>query len=163
MEQILTDIQQRLADQVPALKYIDQDWGQLDYYSPNPPVKWPCALVDIVQAQFTNTGGGGQLGMVQVKVRVGDLQLSPSSTKAPAAARAAALSIWEVLKDLHKALHGWAGHRHYSKLIRTAQQRIRREDGVRIYEITYTTQITDNSAVPVLPLATGIKPEILTP
>ena len=42
---ILLAVQQRLAERVPELAYIDKNWGQLDYEAP--PVKWPCALLDI--------------------------------------------------------------------------------------------------------------------
>ena len=42
MKQLLIDLQQRLLTEVPELKYVDLDWGQLSYYFPNPPVQWPC-------------------------------------------------------------------------------------------------------------------------
>ena len=42
---ILLAVQQRLAERVPELAYIDKNWGQLDYEAP--PVKWPCALLDL--------------------------------------------------------------------------------------------------------------------
>lgn len=41
MNVLLTDVQDRLISQVTDLKYVDEDWGQLDDYSPHFPVKWP--------------------------------------------------------------------------------------------------------------------------
>ena len=56
---ILLAVQQRLAERVPELAYIDKNWGQLDYEAP--PVKWPCALLDIDEVPFSQIGGGGQI------------------------------------------------------------------------------------------------------
>ena len=55
---ILLAVQQRLADQVPELAYIDKNWGQLDYEAP--PVKWPCALLDIDEITHIETDGVGR-------------------------------------------------------------------------------------------------------
>ena len=51
---ILLAVQQRLAERVPELAYIDKNWGQLDYEAP--PVKWPCALLDIDEVPFSQIG-----------------------------------------------------------------------------------------------------------
>jgi hypothetical protein len=45
MKQLLLNIQNLLAT-VPAFKYVDEDWGQLDDYGPHAPVQWPCCLID---------------------------------------------------------------------------------------------------------------------
>lgn len=150
METLLKDIQNRLLAEVPALKYVDEDWGQLDYYSPHFPVKWPCALIDAAQATWSNAGHLLQLGVVQVKVRVADLRLTNTSGAAPQGQKQAAFALFATLSNVYKALHGWSGHNHYSALIRTSNSRVKRDDGVRIYDITFTCQVKDSSAVPVL-------------
>jgi hypothetical protein len=151
MEDILQDVQARLLAEVPALKYVDEDWGQLDYYYPNPPVQWPCALIDATAATWGNTGKLQQLGLIQVKVRVGDLKLTNSSGKAPAGQKTAAFAIFtNVLKPIYKALHGYTNSDAYSALIRVSNTRIKRDDGVRIYELVFTTEYKDNSAMPVV-------------
>ncbi len=149
MKKLLTDIQARLMALVPALKYVDEDWGQLDYYSPHPPVQFPAALIDVNNGTFSNTGKLVQLGMVQVRLRIADIKLSNTSGKAPQGQRDAAFAIFDTLELIHKTLHGWSGSEHYSKLIRTAMKRVLRDDGMRIYEINYTVELVDNSAVPV--------------
>lgn len=62
MKQLIIDIQNRLAS-LPELKYIDIDWGQIDYYD-QPPVKYPCALIEIRQADYSNEGQHVQYGTV---------------------------------------------------------------------------------------------------
>lgn len=149
MEKLLQDIQSRLLTKVPALKYVDEDWGQLDFYSKDFPVKCPCGLIDVIDAVWSNEGKLVQLGMVQVKVRVADLKLSNTSGAAPQAQKNKAFAIFTTLKEVFKALHGWSGDAHYSKLIRTRTTRIKRQDGVRIYETTFTCEMKDSSAMPV--------------
>ena len=39
---------------VSKINYIDEDWGQLDYYAANFPVKFPCVLIDINHGQYSN-------------------------------------------------------------------------------------------------------------
>lgn len=148
MQKLLTDTLDRLKAEVSALKYIDEDWGQLDFYFPNPPVKFPCALVDATQVNWSNQGRRGQMGLVQVKVRIADMKLSNTSNAAPQAQKDKAFAIYDVLQAVHRALHGWTGASHYTALIRATMTRAKREDGVRIYELTFTTEITDNSAAP---------------
>lgn len=77
---LLLSIQERLAT-VPELKYIDKDWGQLRYEQPA--VKYPCALIDLEQAGFSETGKGGQLADVSVTITIADQRLTPTSLYAP--------------------------------------------------------------------------------
>jgi hypothetical protein len=160
MEDILQDVKTRLIAEVPALKYVDEDWGQLDYYYPNPPVQWPCALIDATSANWSNTGKLQQLGLIQVKIRVGDLKLTNSSGKAPAGQKTAAFAIFTTLKNIYKALHGFTNSDAYSALIRISNNRIKRDDGVRIYEVVFTTEYKDNSAMPVTQKANNVTVKI---
>lgn len=157
MEQLLLDVQARLAAEVTALKYIDQDWGQLDYYNPNPPVKWPTALVEFDNAQWTNTGKLIQLGVASIRIRTADIRLVPSSAKASPLQKDLSMALVRITQDIHKALHGWTGHDSYTALIRTATRKLKRDDGLQLFDIMFTTEITDASAVVVPPPAPVFK------
>lgn len=148
MKKLLTDILNRLAT-VPALKYIDEDWGQFDYYNPNMPVQFPAVVIDAGQANYSNEGELIQLADVQIRLRLADLKLTNTSAKAPQSQKDTAFVIFDTLEAIHKALHGWAGDSTYSRLIRQSSKRILRDDGVRIYEVIYTCQLIDISAMPV--------------
>ncbi len=150
MKEMLTEVQKRLVAKVPELKYVDEDWGQLDYYSTMPPVKWPCALIDLPQGSFSNTGSLVQLGLLQVKIRVADMKLSNSSGAAPQTQKDKSFAFFDLLQKVHLALHGWSGGEAYSHLMRTAFAKGKRSDGVRLYEITYTCEWKDSSTKPVL-------------
>ncbi len=148
MNILIQDIQNRLAAEIPALKYIDEDWGQLDDYSPNFPVKWPCALIDISQVSYSNAGRQSQLGVAAITITVADVKLTNSSSKAPAGQIAAQATYLQLVKAIHTALHGWSGHAHYSPLIRESLKRARRDDGVREHNLVYTCQIQDTRPEP---------------
>lgn len=47
---------------IATLQYVDENWGQLDYYSQQPPVKYPCCLVDVGTIAWVNQGNKQQEG-----------------------------------------------------------------------------------------------------
>ncbi len=147
MKQIITDIQNRLIAEVPELKYVDMDWGQLDYYNPHPPVKFPCALIDTPNIQWSNVLNKAQLGVVTVAITIADLRLSNSSNAAPAIQKNKAMEIFDILQKIHIALHGWTAHQSYTGLMRQSNAIRRREDGVKLHQIIFTTEVKDNSAI----------------
>lgn len=150
MKQLLTDILNRIKTDVPAIKYVDEDWGQLDYYSPAPPVQFPAAIVDCVSVTYTNEGKLVQLGDVQVRIRIADQKLTNSSGKAPQTQRNQAFAIYDLLATMHAKLHGWPTNKHYTRLVRQTLKRVVRNDGMRVHELVYTTRIVDDGAMPLL-------------
>jgi hypothetical protein len=142
-----TDIQNRLAQQVPALRYIDEDWGQLDYYEGHPPVQFPCALIDCGDIAVTQMGGRVMLDKISVVIRIADLRLSNTSNAAPQTQKTAAYQLFETLQQVICALHGYTGSPDvYGRLVRTAGQRIRRKDGIKMYELTFECLLRNTAA-----------------
>ena len=85
MKALLEKIQEKLSE-VEGLKYIDENWGQLDYYSPNMPVQYPCVLIDIGQVQYSNLGKDltkrpvqRQIGSVQLRLTIANMRLTNTS------------------------------------------------------------------------------------
>ncbi len=148
MKELIAATLTRLADRVTEARYIDEDWGQLDAYSQNPPVKWPCILVDLSQASWSNQGRNIQTGIAEIIIRLADLRLSPTNQRAATSQKQKASELWDVLKAIHQALHTWAPNAHTGSLTRTSTRRINRDDGVREFAISYQCTVTDNSAMP---------------
>lgn len=142
MHTILTDIQNRLTEKVPALRYVDEDWGQLEYEQP--PVQFPCALIDIDGFDYSQAGSLEQLGQGAVYVRIADLRLSNTSAQAPEYQKQQAAVLFKVMDDVRKALHGFSGG-NYTKLIRTSFKRVRRKDTLREYIFTFTTSYQEKN------------------
>ena len=142
MKQLLTDIQNRLMT-INTLKYVDEDWGQMDYYMPHAPVKFPCALININNVQYSNAGDLLQFGLVNIVITVADIKLSNSSGKAPQLQKQAAWKVYDTIKAVVKVLHGWSGSAHYNPLSRTTITRRKNDDGINLFDINFTTNIKD--------------------
>ena len=162
MKQIIQDIQDKLTREVPTLKYIDQDWGQMDFFM-NPPVKYPCALIDIQSAQYSNTGKLIQQGTAMIVIRLFDLKISNSSGKAPERQKENAQKIWQLIEDVNKALHGQNFLQEGCGLpIREQMRRTKRQDGCYQTELYYSVQFTDNSCEPEVTDVYSVEPNIKT-
>ena len=160
MKQLLTDIQNRLAVATTTpppsegaggrlFAHVDLDWGQADFYEGMPPVKFPCALIDVQSADCSNEGQRIQLCDVIVQIRVLDMILSRTSAGAPDAQREKASRIFDLLRETHRLLHGWTGTPNsYGLLTRKTLARVRRRDGLVEYALTFEVILTDDSARP---------------
>ena len=147
MKALLEKIQQHVSE-IAELKYIDENWGQLDYYSPNMPVQFPCALIDVQQVQFTNLGRDmskkpvqRQIGQVVLKITIADIRLTNSSMQAPRRQKEEVWAIWGIIEQIHKQLHGVSLLPNVSPLIRSSQRRTLRDDGVQEYEVYYSCEV----------------------
>jgi len=162
MKQIIQDIQNRLMQKVSALKYVDQDWGQMDFWREHP-VKYPCALIDIQSAQYTNDGNFIQRGTVIVVIRLFDLKLSNSSNGAPNNQKENAKKIWQLIEDVNKAVHGQNFLQEgYGLPVREQMRRTKREDGCYQTELYYSIQFTDTTCEPDLTDVNPVTPQIKT-
>lgn len=144
MKAFLETVQTKL-EAVEALKYVDEDWGQLDSYSPNPPTKFPCGLIDITNLVFSNIGKDNtadpinrQMAEGTITIIIANLKLSNTNPRAPQTQRDNAWMIWTIIDEAHKKLHGWKPTEVSGALMRTSLKRIRRDDGIQEYQITYS-------------------------
>lgn len=149
MKTIIDNTQNRLIT-IDGLNYVDEDWGQLDYYSPNFPVQWPCALIDVTNAGFDNTGKDRrqdpqqrQMAEAYVTITIADIKITNTSGRAPIAQKDNGRSIWLLIDEIHKRLQGWNPDTMAGKYIRRSFQRVKRDDGVREYSVSYSLEITD--------------------
>ncbi|MXV37691.1 hypothetical protein GO491_03200 [Flavobacteriaceae bacterium Ap0902] len=88
MKALLLQLQERIAE-ISDIKYVDEDWGQLDYYSPNMPVQWPCCLIDIQSVDYSNLGidlnktpKNRQNARIQIAFTLANMKLTNTSMKA---------------------------------------------------------------------------------
>lgn len=147
MKNLLEKLQLRLAE-IPQLKYIDENWGQLDYYSPNMPVQYPCTLIDVQQVQYSNIGKDltkipqqRQIALVQIKITIANMRLTNTSLQAPRRQKEDAWSIWTLIEMIHQKIHGFSLLPNVTPLIRTSQNRTLRDDGIQEYEVYYSCEV----------------------
>jgi hypothetical protein len=137
MQTIFISIQNRLKT-ITGLKYIDEDWGQLEAYSDHPPVSFPMALIDLDSLQWSDEGAGMQSGEGSVTITVADLKVTRSNAHATQQSREKAFGIFTHLEEVHQKLHGWCPADGCSKLSRTSTQKVKREDGIKEYKVKYS-------------------------
>lgn len=149
MKAVLKSIQDILAV-IPELKYIDEDWGQLDDYSPNPPTQFPLALIDIGSLQYSDIGKdrtatpqNRQMATGTIVISIANLKLTNTSARAPLTQKNQAWSIWDIVESVHIKLHGVIIGGSAGAMMRTAMRKVKRDDGIQEYEVTYTIGVTN--------------------
>lgn len=132
------------------LKYVDEDWGQLDSYSPNPPTQFPCALIDITTMNYANIGKDNSALPIQrqtaeatITINIADLKLSNTSGRAPQTQKDNAWKILAIIEDVHKKVQGWKPTNKSGALMRSSRKRVRRDDGIQEYAVTYSVGFTN--------------------
>lgn len=149
MKNIIPSVQTELAA-ISSVKYVDENWGQLDTYSPNFPVKWPCVLIDVSAAQYSNVGRDNsqspvnrQMSTYVLEITIANQKLTNSSSRAPQGQKDIARSIWDIINLVHEKIQGFSPNPMAGKLIRVGHARVRRDDGVQEYKVMYSGSITD--------------------
>lgn len=178
LAQFYLDLTAHLKTAVPALKWIDQDFGQLEIYEYRPSVNFPCVLVDFAAAQFENQSRLVQSGVVNITIRLGFAPFSQSYAEAPLSVKEKALEYYDIEQAVYRALQGWqpvnAGERYVQPLMRVSSQTEQRvsasgaqdASGLRVRIITFSTAFDDLSAMPTVtkhPATLEVTQEIQTP
>jgi hypothetical protein len=147
MKEIFLEIQEKLSE-ISELKYIDKNWGQLLYEQP--PVKFPCALLDIEKVDYTQLGMLAQTANGKIEITVANFRLVPSSQQSPR--KEEAYAILEIIEKIHQLLHGWSAD-YFQPLIRVNLQKLDATYCYEIYKISYQTAwrvMKEKNTVPVM-------------
>ena len=148
---IFLAVQDRIRDAVPAVKYIDQDLGQLR--AAKPAVAWPCVLIDFEDFSFEDYGTLVQSARGNVVLTLGFAPQSNSSQATPGAYVQQALSYYDMEWALHVALQGWTPGGDIGRLKRTSARTLKRNDNYRVREVRYSLAFDDYSTKQTMQLA----------
>ena len=143
MKEVFKDIQQRLQT-IPEFRYIGEDWGQLNFEQP--PVDWPCALIDLGNVDFSAAGMRSQQAEAVVNITIADIRYHGVTPVLPRDQEDKAFEIFDLIDKVNKLLHGTGGE-HYSRLCKVSLKKMLREDAVREFVLSYKFSYTDNTAV----------------
>lgn len=136
-------VQDRLLELLPEkIAYLAEDWGQLDFYNERPPVNFPCVLIDIAEAEFSDCTRKVQLGEAILTVRVA--HFDPVNISALAPNRNKAFRMFVLLRLIYTQLQGLSGEgfRPYAHI----PAAVKREDAIREYVMQFRFGGTDNAA-----------------
>lgn len=133
IKELLLDVQSRLQQEIPDL-WTDKDWGQFRYQ--NPPVKFPCALLDVESIQCSNIEKGAQIIEADIILTLANQRLKPTSVSAPN--KGDGYLLLDLLESLNKALQ-MHHQKWYAPLIRKSVRRIYYDNASEVYSVTYGT------------------------
>ena len=143
MKELLLSLQNQLATAT-ALKYIDEDWGQLDDYGAHTPVKWPCCLIDFTDADYSDIGTdraatpkNRQQALGSITLNFANLKLTNTSKLAPIGQKDDAYLLLGIIEDAHKIIQGFRPAENSGGLIRKSFKRVKRDVGIQQYRVVY--------------------------
>lgn len=145
--QILLDLQERIETEVPEIRYIDQDLGQLGQTDEDnrPPLSYPAVLIDFPASQYSELASSNQLGNILISFQLIFAPYSQTWNQAPLEVRKKGLEYLDIEQKLHNALQGWSLE-YFVKLSRTTVQSQNNNDiGLRVRNLTYVTEYEDYS------------------
>ena len=153
--QLFLALSNHIKTNVPEIKWIDQDFGQLEQFEYRPTVNFPCVLIDFPMAQYSQLSELSQLGDVTVQLRMGFAPFSHSHAAAPTNVREQALEYYQIEQKVFEAVQGFATE-YTQPLIRInagTEQRLSSSDqadsiGLRVRVMNFSTQFEDNSKLP---------------
>jgi hypothetical protein len=125
---------------------VDENWGQLTFEQP--PVAWPCALVDVEEITYTSPSRGSQRGEGCITVTVADMMLTALPNHATQVKRTPPLVL---LDRVAKRLNGQSSGS-YSPMVRAKLKKLPQVDAVRIYELTFRFAFTEDMTPPLTPV-----------
>jgi len=137
----------RLSAQVPELKEIDFEMGQLEVLEINtrPSVKFPCALVDISYSSCEDETEEIQLVNARINVRLAFECPLPTDSLATTARRTAALKLFETVDKVYAALQGYETD-DFGSFSRKSQSPDNRYAGIKIINMIFDTNFVDDTA-----------------
>ncbi|WP_234111762.1 hypothetical protein [Chryseobacterium sp. R2A-55] len=143
--QILLDLQDRISQEVPEIRYTDQNLGQLAKLgdTDQPPLAYPAVLIDFPNTVYSEMATNLQIGAVQISVLLVLDTYSQTWHNAPLEVREKGLEYLEIEQKLYKSLQGW-NLDYFAPLSRTAIRSQNNNDvGLRVRELTFTTEYED--------------------
>ncbi len=155
MDILYQSIVSRLQSKIAGPLWIDLEAGQIDMLDESYPVQFPAIFIDLANCQWNNLGQGHQQGEITIGIRLALDIYADFHAGSPTLADAA--QQLKLLNEVHAALHTFGGHvlsdgnggfedTHFGKLMRTGFNTERRADGLRVFNMTYTTAIYDSHA-----------------
>ena len=133
-----------LEEQVPELRWVDFDEGQLNVANGiTPAVAFPCALVDMTYPQTEALNSESEKVRVQFSLRIAFKGCGQTSSAAPEPVRERALERLDILEKIHHTLQWWSCDYQINPMRRQRVTTERRQDGLKVYNMVYESAFVD--------------------
>lgn len=142
---LFLDLQEHIQTEVADIVYIEQDLGQLGSQDPRKMMSFPGVLIDFPSTPFSNLQGKNQLALPVISMTLVLDSYSQTYNLAPLEVRELGLKYLEIEQKLFVAVQGWESD-YCESLVRTSATGHNRNDvGLRVRELTFTTEFEDYS------------------
>lgn len=132
-----------LEAQVPEVRWIDADEGQINSQNNRPPIAFPCVLIDMIYPQTEALNAQSEKIRVQFSLRIAFEGYGQTSSVAPEEVRERALERLDILEKIHRTLQWWSYERQINPLRRQRVITERRQDGLKVYNMIYESAFID--------------------
>lgn len=154
METLFLSIQKHIADNLPELSVVDEDYGQLMPEEDIYPVTFPCVLIAIRNIAWEEVGEGVQKGKTDVDITLAiDCYHDTHYASREAGKVQERMRLFSKLHALIERFHGNIIIRedglpvdtNYTPLVRRHSTFVSLPGGIKAYQSTYQTTIIDDS------------------
>lgn len=140
MEQIIINIMRHLAEDMPDISLIDEDYGQLETDEDTYPVTFPCLLVGNLNIDWSDTKSG-QRGVAIFTVRLAcdcyhDTYIGSSQEDK-------VIERQTLARRVDNSLQGFCPSEHSGKIYRRKSAQFAIRGGIKVYETTFTFSLHD--------------------
>jgi len=132
---------------IPEVKWIDLEHGQIDAFDKNYPVHFPAIFIDFENIQWKNVGRQVQVGDVNINLRIAFKIWSDTNNLTPDNIFNDSMNVLKLLNKIHKYTQAFSGE-HFNRLDRISTTTKKRNDGLKVYNIKYKTNMRDAWAKP---------------
>ncbi len=144
MELLLHSLIKEIAEKMPQLSLIDEDYGQLENIDEDNkdmyPITFPCVLLDAPSVDWSYIQGNSQKGEATIRVRLiidcyDDTHFGSDTTHK-------IIERHEMVKQLHEIVQGFRSIDD-GALMRKRSRFFTFNHGIKVYEAEYTCTVTD--------------------
>lgn len=147
LEPLYKAIRDHLKEQVPELMIIDLDIGQLEMQADNYPILPPAVFIDFAAPAWINTSQHLYICDVQCVFRIVFDVYEDVSNLTPTEVSDAAFEKLALQDKIHKVLAGFEGSFFNQLTLVSGPLTERRDDGYKVYEYTYVTNVRNSGAM----------------
>jgi hypothetical protein len=143
MKELFLLIRELLKD-IPELKWVDLEKGQLDF-SDTPPVDFPCALIKIELPRCENIISNIQTCQAMITIRLASRYSGETSAVTSDAALGSATAFFDAAQKVYLKLQGYSsgGMRPFT---RKGMREETRRDGLKVVQLVFETEFKDKTA-----------------
>lgn len=147
MEEIFIAIMEHIAETIPELSYIDEDYGQLEPTEDQDsyPVTFPCVLIGNTESDWNDIGYGVQKSesIVTVRLAIDCYDDTHYTSGTYQKVRERQLKA----KELYKALQGFQCAEEATPLVRVKSRDYSLPGNIKVYETMFSFTLHDESAM----------------